>query len=379
MKDMAYTKNAYNVLNRAKSLQNSADDKLASQWWPTGIKAINYQIQDFADATLEQTLNIPNVSYTPYMNSVRHYMDMAKKLGIKAETKYNVDRNGRKNPYGDITITQKNGQLIIPTLNEMFTAEYAKNPRLQDVYRTLAYVERKDWISQHLNEYGDNKLAAEKAYLQQKYDYLSSRINKRNQVAAENLKITKNKADKVENSVKQGKVNPKQKAYLEALASGATVQEAILMSTRALNEKLNTGTRTPATQGKSGGLDLSNMDVARMRVDAGAASEEALRDIMKASKTYSDIDAVYEQDLSQIGLARYKHKLRRQEIEYDRGLEAATKAHQAYIDWGTKIGKFQYKAVDPNNPMAGGYLVNNDDYDKSFKRSSSDAGLTTSC
>ena len=98
---------------------------------------------------------------------------------------------------------------------------------------------------------------------------------------------------------------------------------------------------------------------------------------MKASKAYSSIDAVYEQDLSQVGLARYKSQLRKQEIQYDRNLEAAAKAHQAYIDWGTKIGKFQYKAVDPNNPLAGGYLVNNDDYDKTFERGSSDAGLTT--
>lgn len=377
MKDMAFTKNAYNVLNRSKSLQNSADDKMASKWWPTGIKAINYQIQDFADASLEQTLNIPNVSYTPYINSVKHYMDMATKLGIKAETKYNVDRNGKKNPYGDITITQKNGQLILPTLNEMFVAEYSKNPQLQDVYRTIAYVERKDWIAQHLDEYNQNKLAAEKAYLQEQYDYLAERANVRNQVAAENLKVTKNKSDKVDASVKKGNVNFKQKVYLEALAGGATVQEAILMSTRALNEKLNTETRTPATQGRSGGLDLNNMDVARMKVDAGRASEEALKDIMKASKAYSNIDAVYEQDLSQVGLARYKSMLRKQEIAYDRNLEAAAKAHQAYIDWGTKIGKFQYKAVDPNNPLAGGYLVNNDDYDKTFERKSSDSGLTT--
>ncbi len=377
MKDMAFTKNAKNVIGRANALQNSQDDKLAAQWWPTGIKAANYQVQDFADATLDETLGMGNVTYTPYINSINHYMDMAKKLGIKAESKYNVDNNGNKNPYGDITITQKNGQLIIPTLNEMFVAEYTKNPRLQDVYRIRAYVERKDYINQHLSEHGDNKIASEKAYLDKQYTWLSNLANKQNQKASENLKVTKAKADDVEQSANNGKANPKQKTYLEALAQGATVQEAILASTRKLNAQLNDGNRTAVTEGQKGGLNLENLDLARMKVDAGMASIFAQEDIRVAAKTYSDIDAVFEQDLSKVGLARFNSKLRRKEIEYDNTLKAQAKAHQAYIDWGIKVNKFQYKAIDPKNPMLGGVLVNNDDYDKTFQRTSSDPGSTT--
>jgi hypothetical protein len=377
MKDMAYTRNARNVLSRANSLQNSQDDKISAQWWPTGIKAINYQIQDFADATLEETLGMNNVSYTPYVNSIKHYMDMATKLKIKASTKYNVNRKGQKDPYGDITITQKNGQLIIPTLNEMFVAEYTKNPKIQDVYRVRAYVERKDWINQHASEYGDNKIAAEKAYLQKQYDWLTSKVNKQNQQASENLKVTKNKADDVEQKVSTGKTNPKQKAYLDALSQGATVQEAILMSTRKLNSKINDGNRTEVTEGQTGGLNLQNLDLARMKVDAGMSSILAQEDIRVAAKGYSDIDAVYEQDLSKVGLARFKSNLKKQESKYEAEVKAKAKAHQKYIDWGVKIGKFQYKAIDPNNPMLGGVLVNNDDYDKTSERTSSDPGSTT--
>lgn len=377
MKDMAYTRNANNVLSRANSLKNSTEENTYEQWWPTGIKAINYEVQDFADATLDETLGMSNVSYTPYMNSVKHYMDMATKLGVKAQTKYNVNRRGQKDPYGDITITQKNGQLILPTLNEMFVAEYTKNPRLQDVYRVQAYVERKDWINQHLSEYGDDKGASEKAYLQKQYDWLTTRVNKDNKVAAENLKVTKSKTDDVEQKASTGKGNPKQKAYLDALAQGATVQEAILMSTRKLNAKINDGNRTEVTEGQKGGLDLENIKLARMKVDAGMASMNAQKDIMLAAKSYSDIDALYEQDLSQVGLARFKSGLRKKESEYEATLKAKAKAHQAYMDWGVKIGKFQYKAFDSNNPMAGGALVNNDDYDKTFQRTSTDPGSTT--
>ena len=377
MKDMAFTKNAYNVLGRANSLQTSQDEKLSTQWWPQGIKAINYQIQDFADATLDETLGMNNVKYTPYINSVQHYMDMAKKLGIKAESKYNVNRQGKKDPYGDITITARNGQQLIPTLNQMFIAEYAKNPKLQDIYRVRAYVERKDWINQHLNEYGSDKKATEKAYLEKQYKWLANQANDQNKTAAEDLKVTKQKSNEVEDAIEAGNVNPKQKTYLEALASGATVQEAILMSTRKLNAKLNDANRTAVTEGQQGGLNLQNIDLARMKIDAGMASQYARADIGLAAQGYSTIDALYEQDLSKLGLERIKNQYKRSQLEYENTLKAKAEAHQKYIDWGVKNGKFQYKAIDPKNPLLGGTLVNNDDYDKTFERKSSDPGSTT--
>jgi len=377
MKDMAWTKNTYNVLGRSQALQNSTDENIRKQYWPTGIKAINYKIQDFANSTLDETLNISNVRYTPYTNSVNHYLDMAKKLGITAQSKYNVDRNGQKNPLGDITITQKNGSLIIPTLQEMFTAEYSKNPQLQEIYREQAYVDRKDWINQHAVEYNNDMVATEKAYLQKKYDYITNIIDKQNQQASENLNATKNKSDSVDNDVEQGDVNPKQTSYQEALASGATVQEAIAISKRKLNSDLNDGDRTVVTEGNAGGLNLENLNLARMRVDAGVASLLANKDVNAAAKIYSLKNYSYEEDLSKLGLERIRSANRKAEIELNASLKKAAQANDAYIKWGLKNGKFEWKQVDPNDPLKGGYIAVNENYDKSFKETSSDPGSTT--
>jgi predicted RNA-binding protein Jag len=377
MKDMAWTKNAYNVLNRAQSLQSSTDEKMYNQFWPTGVKAINYRIQDFADATLDETMKMANVKYVPYENSIKTYIDMASKLKIQAKTKYNVDKNGRKNPYGDITITQKNGSILIPSLQEMFKAEYSKNPRLQAVYNEWAYVDRKDAIQQSLDKYNGDKIAAEKAYLQQKYDYITDLIDKQNQVAAENLKVTKGKADAVEREMQQGNVNPKQKAYIDALAGGATVQEAILMSTRKLNAKVNDGNRTVVTEGNSGGLNLENMDLARMKVDAAVASLHATKDINAAAKAYSINNYEYEEGLSKLGLERIKSAYRKNELEYKTQLEASAKAQQEYQKHLLKTKRAIWKPIDPNNPLKGGYIAMDETYDKTFRESSSDPGSTT--
>ncbi len=377
MKDMAFTKNAQGVLQRAQSLQNSMDEKQSATYWPAGIKAINYQIQDFAEASIEKTLNFANVKYTPWLNASQHYMEMAKKLGVKASTKYNVNSRGQKDPYGNITITQQNGTLIIPTLQEMFAGEYANNPQLQEINKTLAYVERHDWAEQHASEFGGNKLAAEKDYLQKKFDYISSYIDKKNQQASQNLQITENKSNDVENQIKEGNVNPKQISYQEALASGATVQEAILMSTRKLNDQINNANRTSTAVANKGGLNLENLQLARMKVDAGVASLLAEDNIRKTAKRYANIDATYEESLSALGLEEAKSKIRKQEALYKAQLDATNSRQSAYEKWAVTNNKLVWKQIDPNDPTRGGQLVANDTYDKTFRKSSSDPGSTT--
>ena len=185
------------------------------------------------------------------------------------------------------------------------------------------YVEKK-WIDQHANEYNGDKLATEKAYLQKKYNWIKGEVAKQNQKSQEAYKITKNKSDAVETDIKRGNVNPKQKAYMDALAGGATVQEAIAASNKVLNRDINSGSRTAVTQGQPGGLNLENMKLARLKVDAGVASYLATRDINAAARRYSTINYVYEKDLSKLGLERIKDANRRSQIR----LQGAIKAKQ---------------------------------------------------
>ena len=77
-----------------------------------------------------------NVRYTNYSNAVEDYMAMATKLKISAET-------NTPDASGNFQIRQKNGPMLIPTLQEIFSAEYAKNPQLQEIYAVDSYVRRK--------------------------------------------------------------------------------------------------------------------------------------------------------------------------------------------------------------------------------------------
>jgi hypothetical protein len=72
MKDMAYTKNWMNTYNSANALKNSQDDKQRKEWWPTGIQGLELRRQMFKDADLEETLNMSNAQYTPFVNAVKN-------------------------------------------------------------------------------------------------------------------------------------------------------------------------------------------------------------------------------------------------------------------------------------------------------------------
>jgi len=363
MKDMAWTKNTMNVLGNANSLRNSENPDIYEQWWQTGIDAINYRTQEFGESSLDETMNFQNVSYTKYTNAVQDYMDMATKLKISAEhTDLTAD--------GKYIVTQKNGSLIIPTLQQLFNAEYAKNPRLQEIYSVQAYVDRKNWVAQHEQDYNGDKLTTEKEYLQQKYNFISNLVNKENVTANDNLNTTKNKVDAVENDIANGDVNIKQQKYLDALANGATVQEAIAASTKKLNKDLNTGNRTSVTVGQPSGLNLENLKLARLKVDAGVASLLATKDINRAAKAYSDIGKEYKRDISKIGMEDIRNRNARSRIRLAASLKKETDRQSNFEKYMTDKGMLMYDMK--------GNLVPDPKFDGSFKeQDGGDPGQST--
>ena len=118
MKDMAYTKNWKNTYNSANALKNSQDEKQRKQWWGTGIQGLELRRQMFKDSDLEGTLNMSNAQYTPFVNAVQEYMDLAKKFNVGSVSQL-PDQSGL------YLVRKKNGELILPTLQNMFLAEYA--------------------------------------------------------------------------------------------------------------------------------------------------------------------------------------------------------------------------------------------------------------
>jgi hypothetical protein len=320
MKDMAWTKNYSNVINRATALQTSQDEKQRAQYWGIGVQAIQHRREEFKEATLEETLGMSNVKYTPYTNAVQKYLDIAKQMDLSVD-KTTID------PSGLYFVRQKNGELILPALQAMFVSEYANNPQLQEIYATEAYVNRKNYAAQNAEKYGDKK-AAEKQYLTEKYNWLQNYVSEKNKKAQDETQVTKTKTAQVEKEQKEGNVNVMQGSYTERLNQALKINDAVSNHTEKLDKEINDKSSTAVTQGGGDGLDLNNIELARLKVDAGFASYRAEQDINAAAGTYAYKDYVQDIKANPVGLERLRHS------------NATARISQTH---GNKIAELNYK------------------------------------
>jgi hypothetical protein len=329
MKDMAWTKNWNSTLGRAQALQNNPDEKLSGQYWDTGIKELQYKKEEFRNSDLEKTLNIGSAEYTPYVKASEVYQKLAKDMNLSVDIE-------KPDASGMYMVRQKNGDLILPTLQKLFLAEYTSNPALQKVYATEAYVNRNDYVNQNAERFKGDKLAAEKEYLQTKYNELSAYSAKRAQNHAEAVKVTGNKKNNVEAAIEKGDVNPSQNEYLRKLNELYEINTKVSASSTSLDKRLNGDSQELSVQSQSGaprasGLDLNNMELARLKIDSGIAAFNAEQGIMSAADIHARQDMVFKQDFSKLYMENvsHQHSMQRQAISDQRADARAEKTAKA--------------------------------------------------
>jgi hypothetical protein len=341
MKDMAWTKNFNNTYNSAIGLKNSSDEKQSKKYWDTGVKELQYRREEFKDAAADEALNMASPTYTSYDNAMEKYLKIAKDLNLSVDIT-------KPDPSGLYFIRQKNGELILPTLQKLFMSTYATDPNLQKIYQTQAYVNRKDYIYQNADvEFNGDKLAAEKDYLQKEYDYLSTYAADSYKKNAEESQVTQSKITTVQNAVKEGNVNFKQKSYFEMLDQAFKVDSIAEEESKKINESVNgtTSSTVSTTNGQTPTLDLNNIELARIKIDGARANILAQNDILAAADVYAYKDYVTDIKVNSVGLEGLKHSnsvarlnlthsQKMQQIKYKDKLQEQADAKKALLESG---------------------------------------------
>jgi hypothetical protein len=302
MKDMAYTKNYLNQRSRGTSLKNSKDKEDRKQYWDTGIKELDYRREEFKNVSREETLNIGNTNYTPYVNALDVYAEVADKWGISADIT-------APDASGMYMVRKKNGDQIIPALQTLFQAYGANDAQLQQVYFTQAYVNRKDAVYQNAAKFDGDINAAERDYLAQANKTISDyAARKKADYDALNQGVKKEK-DRVENMKSKNEDNIFTDSYLDRLNEAAGYTEAAANNADNLNSEVNDQSVTDATTGGSFSMD-EDLETQRRKVDAGIASMLMDADINQAAYSYSRKDMIYNMKESQLGLESIRQKNR---------------------------------------------------------------------
>ena len=186
MRDMAYTKNWNNTFSSAQALKTSQDDKQRKQYWDEGVRKMQYEREAFANASLDDILNMQDSEYTPNVDVLDAYKKLAE------DSKLSVDITQSNGRY---FVRQKNGTQLQAPLTELFASKLNADPAMQSYYKTKAYVGRMDNARANKDKFGSVE-AAEKDYLMTNYSILKGQSQLQNNETQKLKKNVETKLDK---------------------------------------------------------------------------------------------------------------------------------------------------------------------------------------
>lgn len=297
-KDIVFTKNWRGQQSRAEALKNCTDPKkCGGQWWEGGVRALNYQAEDFRNASQDESLGFGNPTYTPYVDTRQKAMQFAKDMGFDTKTV-------TFSPDGRYRITTKNGPQVIPDLTKAFMNQTMSDPAAIEMYKTQAYLERKDFISANTQRFGSSE-AAERDYLMTSINEINETQRKLKQESEQEKKDVQEQKDISEKSIANTPLNDVADAnYIKYLESLDT------------QEEIANGTEALATDSLNQTNGIENMDIATMRyrVDLAKANNLLYGDMANTAYDYAMNTMEQEVEEDRYALAGYEHGLRMSEI-----------------------------------------------------------------
>ena len=284
MKDMAWTKNFNNTYGTAEGLLKSDDEKARKQYWDDGIRELQYRREEFKNATPEEAMGAGNVVYTPYINVAEKTRELAKKAGLSFEkTSMSAD--------GKWILKNKNGQLLVEPLSNLFEAELGRDPAVQAVYKTQAYVNRKDFARGEAGKFGGER-EAEMEYLRDAYGKMKKITENRHADKQANAKVYDSQIADIQKQIKQRGSDPLLERELENYQEAKKVNDEILGK---LDEQLNQFNNAYSSSGNTSTGQFQNpyKDINQLRnvVDGNMANMLMNEDLMNAATTLAYTDA----------------------------------------------------------------------------------------
>lgn len=318
LKDMAYTQRAYSALEKGQRLKD--DPESQGQYWEGGIRAIQYQMADFAKSTADESLGFNAPDYTPFVNVPEKAMKFAKDMGFN--TSY-----VSWSPDGRYQVITKNGVQMIPELTNAFLAVFKNDQAAVDYYRTLSTLNRRDYMTQNAAEFGSEE-AAEKNYLSNLSQQLRLQFSQKAVEADKELNAVE-KREKAADAIIAGRgIDPSDDKDLSIVKvkEQSSVEKLIAMSSKDFYEK---SAETISDQI----LLSSGLNAERARVDAAVANNLFATDLYNSAVSYAMNTAeVKDVKADQYALASFENQLATNKMVLEYGLKYDFEKKKAALD-----------------------------------------------
>ena len=307
MKDMAWTKTYNRETGRASALRGSSNEVDRKQYWDTGLKKLQYERDEFKNATDDEAMNFANVSYTPYVNTMEKALKIAKDAGISAESvTFSDDQRW--------IITQKNGKQLIEPLSKLFEATLGADPSIQAVYKAQAYVNRKDYAFANASEFNGDQKAAEMKYLEDSFSILKKQRETQYNRMEKNSKVYDERIKNLESLIakKQAPVDAEEK--LETLIENKKINDDVLGRIKTESDMFS-NTNSTATTSSGFVNPYEDINTLRYKVDAGMASTLMQKDLGEAAEIYAYRDSKTSIKENPYKVLEIKHAQEMQQIQ----------------------------------------------------------------
>jgi hypothetical protein len=297
LKDMAYTKRAYGELQKADNFRNCTDEKkCGGKYWEGGVRAVQYQMGDFAKSSADDSLNFNAPRYTPAVNVGEKAMKFAKEMGFNMQT-VNWTKDGR------YQVTTKNGTQIVPSLTNAFLATFQNDQGAVDYYNTKSYLSRKDFIASNAAQYGSED-AAENYYLDQMAKDLFMANDAKAKQAQQDSQIIKRNQSVVGDVIKGKGVDPNDPDDQKL---------AISYNQSMIDDMISRAAEDQYTKSKEvvdpNTVNIVGLDAKRARIDSAVANGLFVGDLSMAAQSYAELTMEQDIKADPFAVAGFEHSL----------------------------------------------------------------------
>lgn len=335
MKDMAWTKNYNNQLNKSEIFRNSTDPDYKEQYWEEGVRGMNYLRDEFKEANETDALNFQNAEYVPNVNVIERAQKVAKEADLSVE-KVDFSQDGKW------IIKTKNGKELTEPLQKLFEAQLGSDPAIQAKYRMEAYVNRKDYAYSNASMFNGDKNAAEMKYLENSFNVLKEKSDLRYKQLQSNSGVYDKKIKDLESQIANGTASPEAASILEQYKMNKDINDKVLSRAEQEQKILNGGQSGATTQGgfKNPYGDLKTL---RYKVDNGMASMLMQKNLDEAASIFAYKDAEMDVEANPYAILEEKQ---RNSMQLIAAREASSKRVAAFKNQLEKVKASEDKKVE---------------------------------
>jgi hypothetical protein len=331
MKDMAWTKNYNNQVGRANALKGSYEESERKQYWEDGVRAMDYKRKEFKTATSEEALSFENAEYTPYINVSEKAHQIADDEDLSIE-KIEFKDNGK------FIVKTKNGETLTEPLQRLFEARLGNDPAVQAVYKTQAYVDRKDAAASNAAQFNGDENAAEMKYLEDSFNILKDKSVARYKALQQSSNVLETNIKDIESQIRNGTAGPGAKEQLAQYRMNKDIADKVLQRAEAQQKELNGGQSSTTTTTTGFVNPYGDLKSLRWKVDNGMASLLMQKDLDEAAISYAVTHSEVDLEANPYAILDQKQKNSMQLLA---AREASSKRVADYKSKLAKIEKYE--------------------------------------